>query len=156
MPEPKRRGLSRWLFTVLLVVLLAALAVFAWSTYRGIRQRAARAEPPPVSLEEAHRIRIEVLNGSGKEGAGMAVSQFLREKGFDVVGIGNAEAQDFDKTLVVDRVDDRLGKAGPVARALRVAPEETVPLKNPDLLLEVSVYVGKDFVQKTQKKGRNP
>jgi hypothetical protein len=43
-----------------------------------------------------------------------------------------------------------------VARDLRVAPEETVPLKNPDLLLEVSVYVGKDFAQKTQKKGRNP
>jgi hypothetical protein len=153
MPEPKRRGLSRWLFTFLLVVLLAALAVFAWSTYRGIRQRAERPELPPLSPDEARKIRIEVLNGSDKEGAGMIVAQFLRNRGFDVVGIGNAEAQDFEKTIVVDRVDNHLGKANPVARSLGVAPEEVVPLKNSDLLLEVSVYVGKDYEAKIKRKG---
>ena len=156
MPEARRRGWGRWLFTVLLLVLLAALAAFAWSTYRGIRQRAARPERPLLSPEEARRIRIEVLNGSGREGAGMAVAQFLRDQDFDVVGIGNAEAQDFEKTIVVDRVDDRMSKADPVARALGVAPEEVVPLKKPDLLLEVSVYVGKDYEAKIKRKGASP
>ncbi len=150
------RGRSR-LFSLLLIVLVAALGLFLWSAYRGFRQRAASANAEPLlSPEEARKIRVEVLNGSGREGAGMAVAQFLREKGFDVVGIGNAEAQDFPKTIVVDRADDRLSKAGPVARALRVAPEETVPLKSPDLLLEVSVYVGKDYLQKIQRKGETP
>lgn len=153
MPETKRRGRGRWLFTVLILLLLAAMAALAWSTYWGIRHRGAKAEPLSLSPDEARKIRIEVLNGSGKEGAGMAVAQFLRDHNFDVVGIGNAEAQDFEKTIVVDRVDDRMSKADPVARALGVAPEEVVPLKKPDLLLEVSVYVGKDYEAKIKRKG---
>jgi hypothetical protein len=152
------RSLSKgWFLTFLLVVLIAALGIFAWSTYRGFRHRAAAGDSEPlITREEAGKIRVEVLNGSGKEGAGMNVAQVLRAKGFDVVGIGNAEAQDFDKTIVVDRTDDQMSKARPVARALNVAPGETIPLKNSDLLLEVSVYVGKDYAQKIPKKGGSP
>lgn len=149
----RSRGKS-WLLTLFLVILVATLGVFLWSAYRGFQHRSASADSQPlISREEAGKIRVEVLNGSGKEGAGMEVAQYLREKGFDVVGIGNAEAQDFEKTIVVDRMDDRLSKAQPVARVLHVAAGETVPLKNPDLLLEVSVYVGKDYDKKIQKKG---
>jgi LCP family protein required for cell wall assembly len=51
--------------------------------------------------------RIEVLNGSGVPGAAGRVSSLLKEKGFNVVGTGDAWSFDFKETIIVDKVGSR-------------------------------------------------
>jgi hypothetical protein len=60
---------------------------------------------------------IEVLNGCGHPGIAERVSEMLRDHGFDVMFIGNADDFDHVSTLVVDRSGDR-SKALAVARVL--------------------------------------
>ena len=86
-------------------------------------------------------IRVEVLNGSGVRRAGLAAAEFLRERGFDVVAIRNADRSDYEETVVLDRV-------GVPEYALAVADEIGVghAFDDPDsgLLLEVTVILGRD------------
>ena len=49
------------------------------------------------------RIRVEVLNASSRRGLARQATLHLRDRGFDVVGIGNAP-ESRDSTLVIDRI----------------------------------------------------
>lgn len=60
----------------------------------------------PVVGAEHRVIRVQVLNGSGEGGVGARVASFLREGGFHVVQVDNADRQDYFATLVVARRSD--------------------------------------------------
>jgi hypothetical protein len=66
-------------------------------------------------------IRVQVLNGSGEGGLGTRVASFLREGGFSVVEVKNADRSDYFATMVVARRDD-LSSARAVARYLGSPP----------------------------------
>lgn len=91
--------------------------------------------------EGGHPIRVEVLNGSGVNRAGQGLAERLRELGFDVVDIRNADRSDYAETLVLDRVGVP-AYAEAVARKLEVAAP--VEQRSDDLLLEVTVILGRD------------
>jgi hypothetical protein len=81
-------------------VLVAALAL-SWA-YAAFWPK--RREPV---VGESHRVvRVQVLNGSGEGGVGARVASFLREGGFHVVQVDNADRQDYFATLVVARRAD--------------------------------------------------
>jgi hypothetical protein len=110
---------------VLAVVWLIREPLFGWGPWRGW------GKP----------IRVEVLNGSGVFRAGQHAAEQLRERGFDVVDIRNADRSDYQETLVLDRVGvPRFAKS--VAKGLGVG--STTQQKNEDLLLEVTVILGRD------------
>lgn len=96
---------------------------------------------PPPELPGGKPARVEVLNGSGVAKAGLGLADDLRRKGFDVVYIGNADRSDYAETLVLDRVGD-LRYAQAVASELGVEP--AFKQKNEELLLEVTVILGRD------------
>jgi LytR cell envelope-related transcriptional attenuator len=83
-----------YLYAVGVVVLVLALAYPL--LHRGARQE-------PVTVDLSFDIRVMVLNGCGAEGVAEDVAATLRDAGFDIVGTGNADAFDYDRTLVVDR-----------------------------------------------------
>ena len=89
-------------------------------------------------------IRVEVLNGSGVHRAGQGLAERLRERGFDVVDIRNADRRDYPETLVLDRVGVP-EFAQSVAEELNVATP--VQQRNGDLLLEVTVILGRDLAE---------
>ena len=97
------------------------------------KEREPAVEPAPI--------RVEVLNGSGVNRAGQRLAERLRELGFDVVDIRNADRPDYPETLVLDRVGNP-AYARSVADALGVA--ETTGEPAPELLLEVTVILGRD------------
>ena len=100
------------------------------------------ADPPPTE----GRVRIEVLNGSGKAGLARAATERLRDAGFDVVYFGNA-ARGADSSVVIARSpDDRNARA--VARRLGIRPVRSDP--DTTLLLEVTVVLGKDWIETRQ------
>jgi hypothetical protein len=89
----------------------------------------------------AKPVRVEVLNGSGVFRAGQRAAERLREGGFDVVDIRNADRSDYQETLVLDRVGVTR-HARSVAR--RLGAKSTTQQRNEDLLLEVTVILGRD------------
>ncbi len=113
------------------VGLLAAVMVASL----GLRAREAPAR------EDGKPIRVEVLNGSGVYRAGLGLAGELREHGFDVVDVRNADRGDYAETIVLDRV-------GVETYALKVASALGIPgyleQRNSELLLEVTVILGRD------------
>ncbi len=85
-------------------------------------------------------VRVRVENGSGTPGAASAMADFLRERGFNVVGTGNAPAFNH-ATTTVQTTDPNV--AGEIARSL--------PVKHPRIDakpvngVDVVVVVGRDY-----------
>lgn len=89
------------------------------------------------------RVRVEVLNAGGREGMARLATDHLRDRGFDVVYFGNAEAFGRDSTLVLDRAA-RPRAAAAVGQALGTHWVESQPDSN--LYLDVTVLLGGDWV----------
>lgn len=85
---------------------------------------------------------VEVLNGTGRRGAANLVAERLRRQGFDVVKVGNAPERNYSRTLVAER-RAAPAEAAAVARALGV--RSVFPYHNENLLVDATVFVGRDF-----------
>jgi hypothetical protein len=101
--------------TALLAIVVLALIV-SWGYARFTPKPGPRTAGPKREV-----IRVQVLNGSGEGGVGGRVATFLREGGFHVVEVRNADRQDYGATLVVARRDDPVA-AEAVARYLGGPP----------------------------------
>jgi LytR cell envelope-related transcriptional attenuator len=90
----KASGESRALDAAIgiLLLLIAAFAVSA----------ALRVGPQPVGKPK-RPVRIELLNGSGRPGLAGELASYLRDGGFDVLEVSNADRSDYPVTLVVNR-----------------------------------------------------
>jgi hypothetical protein len=140
-----RGSLSRVVRVALLLVVVLGL-LYAGTYLRG------RKLPPPelVALPvPSSEIEVQVLNQSGaSQGKGglprgaQRVARLLREKGFDVVELGNGSQVGLETTEVVVRGDD-MEKGAKVAQAIncQLVRSEAAP----DLLVDVTVLVGKDI-----------
>lgn len=84
--------------------LLAGLAAAA--LWWGSREGTPAGMPDALTFEarapEGVRVRVEILNATATRGLALAATGLLRDRGFDVVSIGNAPARR-DSTLVLDR-----------------------------------------------------
>jgi hypothetical protein len=135
----KRRG----------VLLLAGIATAAavgggvwWTRGRSTPAPDAGA-PAPVIHDSLRappgaRVRVQVLNASGIRGLGRRATIILRDRGFDVVEVGNAPERR-DSTLVLDR-SGHADWAGLVAGALGGAAVEARP--DSSRYLDVTVLLG--------------
>jgi hypothetical protein len=123
----------------ILVVFAALIATAAWL---GRRYPEAGAMEGRASYAPRERVRVEVLNAGGVAGVARDVRDLLMDDGFDVVQWGNASSFDRDSTVVVDRVG-RGELAEAVANALGIRNVLVEP--DPDLFVDVSVLVGRDW-----------
>src|SRR4030095_2854663 len=81
-------------------VLVAAL-VLSWAYAAFLPKAEIRA-----GGAEGRLIRVQVLNGTREGGIGARVAHHLRDGGFQVVEVGNADRSDYVASLVVARRDD--------------------------------------------------
>ncbi len=101
------KGRPRWGRIILALLLLSALAYGAWWLLAG-RKRSSAKIPAPVAFSpdvrapSGVRIKVEVLNATTKRGLARRAALYLRERGFDVVGMGTVR-EGRDSTLVLDR-----------------------------------------------------
>lgn len=110
-----------------MVVALLLLGALIWIAPRR-RAPVGRAAKPSASTTTPAadaRIRVEVLNASSRRGLARHATLHLRDRGFDVVGIGNA-AESRDSTVVIDRVGHP-DWARQVSEALGGVPIESRP-----------------------------
>jgi hypothetical protein len=87
-------------------------------------------------------VRVEVLNASGIPGLAARGRAHLRERGFDVVQVGNAAGHAPDSSIVLDRVG-RMDLARAVADAARIPRVHARPDAN--LYVDVTVVLGRDW-----------
>jgi hypothetical protein len=118
---------------VALALVVAALAVSAgWAWWSGRAGRGAGVRPV---------VSVQVLNGSGVSGIAARVASHLRDGGFRVVEVANADRQDYFATLVVARRAD-VGGAATVARYLGGLP--LIRQAWSSELADVTVVIGDD------------
>jgi len=98
-------------------------------------------------------IQVEVRNGAGVDHLAAETTQFLRDRGFDVVEVGNASSFGRDSSVVVDRVGD-LDSARKVARALGLPDTRVTQDIRADYYLDASVIIGRDY--ETLRPFQNP
>ena len=127
---------------VVVVVVLAAgifigSAVSQWKPLP--QQEQAPPQPRTFTAAGLGRVRVEVLNAGGREDMARLATDYLRDRGFDVVSYANADAFGQDSTIVLDRAG-RPQAAEAVARALGADRVESKPDAN--LYLDVTVLLG--------------
>jgi hypothetical protein len=123
---------------IAIAVLGAAVAALAVSM---VWSRMAPRTDMPVAGERHRAIRVQVLNGSGEGGVASKVASRLREGGFQVVEVKNADRTDYYATLVVARRGDPAA-ANAVARFLGGPPVIRQAWESD--LAEVTVVLGSD------------
>jgi hypothetical protein len=87
-------------------------------------------------------IRLEILNGTDVSGLATRTAELYRSYGFDVVAVGNAQSNEVEQTLVVDRVGSEVF-ARRTADIVRAPTVESEP--DPQAAVDVTVILGKDF-----------
>jgi len=129
-----KRGRPGGFWLGVLALGVAGLVVsWAWGALSG--------RTPGARREGRHVVRVQVLNGSGEPGVGTRVAAFLREGGFQVTDVRNADRSDYFATFVVARRAD-LSLAQEVAHYLGGPP--LVRQEWSSELADVSVLVGSD------------
>ncbi len=118
---------------LLAVGVLALAGSWAWARWAPRRPHLAAGAP--------RVIRVQVLNGSGDPGIGTRVATFLREGGYRVVEVRNADRQDYFASMVVARRVD-LAMAREVAHYLGEPP--LIQQAWDSGLADVSVLIGSD------------
>jgi hypothetical protein len=134
---PRRRRYGR---IILVLLILAVVASTIWFGVRAFSNPGERAVPDDARAPEGVRIKVEVLNATKTRGLARKATDFLRDRGFDVVGSGN-DAEQRTKTVVYDR-SSHPEWARLVARAMN-APVVSRP--DSSRYLDVTVLIGADW-----------
>ncbi len=94
--------------------------------------------------------RVEVLNGCGVDNLAYKVALYLREEGFDVVEIANVKETGVERTVIIERVDNKMRNAKLLGRVIHCANMQA--MIDSTLFLEVSLLLGKDYEKYFSKK----
>lgn len=86
-------------------------------------------------------VRIEVLNGTGEEGLGRVVARALMRRKVDVLFVGNADAFDYPRTVLIAR------KVKPEIKSLGelIGCEEFVEQLSDGSMVDATLIIGADY-----------
>lgn len=134
---PRRRRKPPWYHRVSPVTWTVLWLLLAASASLALRTARSASSVPETA-------QVQVLNGTGIPELARSVATTLRDRGLDVVSVGNADTDRYSETLVLlrrgepqiaDMVSRRLG-LGVVLQQL-----------DPTLLVDVTVILGHDLVR---------
>jgi len=151
LPEPSaplmmwsdrvRNGL---LNSVLLVLGLGVMILVYALVTRTLTPRTSPARVAQATELVGPVIQVEVRNGAGVDHLAARTTEFLRDRGFDVVEVGNYATFTQEESVVIDRVGD-LESARNVARVLDIPRDRVRQDIRRDYFLDASVILGKDY-----------
>ncbi len=140
------------LLNVIIFVLIVVVIYLSYSIYVKVKLDAGEEIVQKNNTEvPSEIIQIEVLNGCGVAGLADRFTDYLRDKGFDVVNKGNYIQFDIDKTIIIDRLGNH-ANAREVAKSLGVNTSSVITQINEDYFLDVSVILGADYYKLTPLK----
>ncbi len=133
-----------------LLTALAAVALLVTGAW-WVRRSGERPSPPAAAVPmvdpdtmrlvpDSVRVKVELLNGTGQRGLARRVAQYLRDRGFDVVAIGDAPAR--DSSIVLERAG-HTPWSGAAARAMQGAAIAASP--DSTRYLDLTIVIGRSF-----------
>lgn len=103
---------------------------------------ACKEDPVATPKKRKYAGSVELYNSCGITNAAAKMTSFLRKNGFDVVSTKNDLLQNYKETIIAIRNPQWEG-AEALAKLLQT--ENILQLKNELSLIDVTVYIGKDF-----------
>jgi len=100
-------------------------------------------ENPEAVYKKNNSIRTEVLNGCGVNRLAIKVANLLRNKGFNVVRIGDASQAGLDETVVLERNNENMENAEYFAK--RIGCKNVGKDVDNALFLDVTIIIGHDY-----------
>jgi LCP family protein required for cell wall assembly len=107
--------------------------------------------PGPVASVPPSNVHIAVQNGSGQSGLGVKMADRLRQRGFVVDSVANADAFTYETTVIREHsLTPGVGELVRVKLALKTAAVTQLPSPGPSASTapdptDVTVIVGRDF-----------
>ena len=132
----RRKGAEGGRIAIAVVGLLVLALAGSWAWARFAPLPGHKAGPATARV-----IRVQILNGSGEPGVGVRLASFLRDGGYKVVEVRNADRSDYFASMVVARRGE-LSIAREVAHYLG-GPPLIQQVWDADLA-DVSVVIGTD------------
>ncbi|MCF7885515.1 MAG: LytR C-terminal domain-containing protein [Candidatus Marinimicrobia bacterium] len=144
--ENSGNDIQKWLFNIVIFCIAIVIIGFMVSTSDRIMNNDEKIELNRSDMvkHEYETVMIEVLNGCGVPGLANKYSNYLRQKGIDVVYVGNAESMDYDSTRVIRRVDDEK-KYKLFLDVLQVSEDRIKNSKTDAPYTDFSLILGKDY-----------
>ena len=135
-----RTGPRRYGRIIVALLLVVGIGWLLWRVFAAGRSDLDNYAPADARAPEGTRIKVEVLNGTRTKGLARRATQYLRDRGFDVVGSGtNIEPR---ATTVVYNRSSHPEWARLVARALNAT---AVNQPDSSRYLDVTVILGADW-----------
>ena len=92
-----------------------------------------------------HKIQIEIQNGCGLRGVAKLYTNFLRDKGYDVIGFRNAPNFNYDNTELIIHKKDSSNFVNEIVNILNIEPNFIRYNYNDNLFYEMTVIIGNDY-----------
>lgn len=104
-----------------------------------------KEETVQTAAADPATLRVEILNGTGIGGVASRLAASLREKGFQVVNVGNADSFNYNQTQVLDRT----GGQNPVVQEIRnMLGSNNLQYASKDSSnSDLTIIIGKNFIQ---------
>tara|TARA_B100000965_G_scaffold294050_1_gene252008 strand:+ start:614 stop:1096 length:483 start_codon:yes stop_codon:yes gene_type:complete len=94
-----------------------------------------------------HKIQVEIQNGCGLKGIAKLYTNFLRDKGYDVISFKNAPHFLYKKTQLVVHQKDTLNFTNEMIDILKINSELVDYSYNNNLLHQMTIIIGDDYKQ---------
>ena len=151
-PEFKKNILN-YTLNVSIVVIAAMCLYFAYSLImntsgsktRGDNKSATDTAKKQVTNQPNLSIQINIMNATGENRIGARFRDYLKQKGFDVVDMGNYKTE-VEKSMVLDLCGD-ISKAKRVAEALGVSQRNVIQQLDKTKFIDATVLIGKDYIE---------
>lgn len=151
-PEFKK-NLLNYVLNFSIVVIAAFCLYFTYSLIMntsGSRTRGDNKEGTDTARKQVTNqpnlsIQINILNATGENRIGARFRDYLKQKGFDVVDMGNYKTE-LDKSMVLDLCGD-INKAKRVADALGISQRNVIQQLDKTKFIDATVLIGKDYTE---------
>jgi DNA repair exonuclease SbcCD nuclease subunit len=87
---------------------------------------------------------IEIQNGSALDGIANMTSEYLKEQGFSVVSVGNADQFDYQNTIIYDYSGSYYTTRW-LAEKFKVQTTHIIDISDPNSPVDVRIIIGQDF-----------
>jgi anionic cell wall polymer biosynthesis LytR-Cps2A-Psr (LCP) family protein len=98
---------------------------------------------------------VEVLNGTSVNGLAGRTAVFLRDFGYDIISISNADNTEYEKTVIIDRsgLEDMARNFAGIIRCNNISfeaqnrdnPEDNLVIQNLEYRSDFTLIIGRDF-----------
>ena len=88
---------------------------------------------------------IDIQNGSARDGIASMTSEYLKEQGFSVISVGNADQFNYQNTIIYDYSGSYYTTRW-LAEHFKVQPTHIIDISDPNSPVDVRIIIGQDFV----------